>query len=283
MSPNIDPLKIEIVQKRHRRFDIEHNLNIIKESISTSSARLLVFPEMFLTGYTLGDDVHKLAMELDSPYLVTITEYCKKHDKFIILGFPERSVKTKGQIHNSAIVIGPDGILGTYKKMHLVDFGPFEEWGYFTPGNDLLMVEIDGYKVGVMICYDLFFPELTKLYALKGADLVVNISASPSLTRKFFEKVMVARAIENTIFFVYSNLVGMDSRMDFWGGGALIGPTGSLISKGPTFEEASILGEIDIHSLELSRKHRPTIRDTNISLLEELARVGISEKNRSDQ
>jgi predicted amidohydrolase len=118
---------------------------------------------------------------------------------------------------------------------------------------------------------------------LKGADLVVNISASPSLTRKFFEKVMVARAIENTIFFAYSNLVGMDSRMDFWGGGALIGPTGGLISKGPTFEEASILGEIDIHSLKLSRKHRPTIRDTNISLLEELARVGISEKNRSDQ
>jgi predicted amidohydrolase len=137
----------------------------------------------------------------------------------------------------------------------------------------LLLVDVDGFKVGVIICYDIFFPELTKLYALKGADMVVCISASPSLTRKFFESVMVARALENTIFFAYSNLVGMDSRMDFWGGGALIGPTGTMIAKGPYYEESSIQGEVDLHSLELSRKHRPTIRDTNPALLKEIANM----------
>jgi predicted amidohydrolase len=92
------------------------------------------------------------------------------------------------------------------------------------------------------------------------------------LTKKFFESVMVARAIESTVFFAYSNMVGMDSRMDFWGGGALIGPRGNMIAKGPYYEEAVIQGQVDLHSLELARKHRPTIRDTNPVLLKELAR-----------
>jgi predicted amidohydrolase len=202
-----------------------------------------------------------------------VADSCRENDKHVIFGFPERSDKIKGQVHNSAAFIGPKGIMGTYRKMHLIDFGPFEEWGYYTPGDRLLLEDVEGFKVGVIICYDIFFPELTKLYALNGADLVVCISASPSQTRKFFETVMPARAIENTIFFAYSNLVGMDSRMDFWGGGAFIGPTGSMIGKGPYFEEASIQGEVGQHTLELSRKHRQTIRDTNPSLLKEIAKI----------
>jgi predicted amidohydrolase len=278
MSSSKDPLSIEIVQKHHKRFDIDHNLGIIKEALRGSKDRLLIFPEMFLTGYTLGDDVHKLALRDDSPYFGEITDTCKDTDKFVIFGFPLRSSERNGKLHNACAVIGPEGLLGTYHKMHLIDFGPFEEWAYYTPGDHTTMVQIDGYNIGLTICYDIFFPELTKLYALNGADLIVNVSASPSVTRKFFEKIMVARAIENTVFFAYSNLVGMDSRMDFWGGGALISPTGGVISKGPYFEEASVRGEVDLHSLELSRKHRQTIRDTNISLLEELAKVGIREK-----
>ena len=139
------------------------------------------------------------------------------------------------------------------------------------------MVEIEGFRFGLTICYDIFFPELTKAYALSGADAVVCISASPSMTRKFFEKVMVARAIENTIFFAYSNMVGFDSRMNFWGGAALIGPTGSRLAKGPYYSESSVKGKLDHHSLKLSRKHRPTIRDTRGDLLERLYRIkGVS-------
>jgi predicted amidohydrolase len=273
MSEKAASLGIEIVQKHHRRFDIAHNLRIILNSISTSDDKLLIFPEMFLTGYSLGDDVHKLARSIDSEEIGRIVDSCHEEDKYVIFGFPQWSEKIKGQVHNSAALIGPKGILGTYRKMHLVDFGPFEEWAYFTPGDRLLLEDVGGFKVGVTICYDIFFPELIKLYALNGADLVVNISASPSLTRKFFESVMITRAIENTIFFAYSNLVGMDSRMDFWGGSTLIGPTGNVIAKGPYFEESSIRGDIDLHSLRLSRKHRPTIRDTNPALLREISSI----------
>ncbi|MGA1820149.1 MAG: carbon-nitrogen hydrolase family protein [Thermoplasmatota archaeon] len=270
MNPTPAPLSIEIVQKHHKRFDMDHNLDIIKGSLSSSDSRLLVFPEMFLTGYTLGSDVTSYSLGKDSEILGEIVDACRENDKYLMFGFPESSADIKGQVHNSAAAVGPKGILGTYRKMHLVDFGPFEEWAYFTPGSELVMVDVEGFRIGLTICYDIFFPELTKAYALSGADAVVCISASPSMTRKFFEKVMVARAIENTIFFAYSNMVGFDSRMNFWGGGALIGPTGSTIARGPYFKEAEIKGGIDAHSLTLSRKHRPTLRDSRKDLLERL-------------
>jgi predicted amidohydrolase len=272
MTP--DTLRLDLVQRKHTRYDIEGNLGKIKESLERSESDLVIFPEMFLTGYSLGDDVHKMAIDPGSELFSEVQEICREHDRHLIFGFPERSSEIKGQVHNSACIIGPDGIRGIYRKMHLVDFGPFEEWAYYTPGRDLVMFQMNGFNIGVIICYDIFFPELTKIYALNGADLVVCISASPSTTRVFFEKVMTARAIENTIYFAYSNLVGFDSRMDFWGGGALIGPRGETVSKGPYFEEATVSCQMDRHSLELSRKYRPTLRDTRPSLLNELSGYG---------
>jgi predicted amidohydrolase len=269
-----DRLRLDLVQMKHSRYDVEGNLRIIKDSLERSGADLVVLPEMFLTGYTLGDDVHRMAMDPGSELFGEVQDICRENDRHLIFGFPERSPLIKGQVHNSACIIGPDGIKGIYRKMHLVDFGPFEEWAYYTPGKEPVMFQMNGFNIGVIICYDIFFPELTKLYALNGADMVVCISASPSTTRVFFEKVMVARAIENTIYFAYSNLVGFDSRMDFWGGAALIGPRGETVSKGPYYEEATVSCEIDRHSLELSRKYRPTLRDTRPALLNELAGYG---------
>lgn len=262
--------KIEIVQKEHLRFDVERNLETILTSLKGSGSDLLIFPEMFLTGYTLGDEVFRYAMHLDDPVFDRIRSVCSESEKYVILGFPERSGAIKGQVHNSACLIGPEGIIGVYRKQHLVDFGPFEEYSYFTPGNELMMADIKGYKIGLMICYDIFFPELTKAYALSGVDMVVCISASPSITKRFFESVMIARAIESTVFVAYSNLVGFDSRMDFWGGGALIGPRGDMISKGPYFEESSIKGKVDERSLRTARRMRPTLRDTKSDLIEDL-------------
>jgi predicted amidohydrolase len=93
------------------------------------------------------------------------------------------------------------------------------------------------------------------------------------MTRYFFEEVMTARAIENTIYLLYSNMVGVDARMDFWGGGAIIGPRGETIAKGQYFEESSIKGTIDPELLSSARRNRPTIRDARPSIFRELARL----------
>lgn len=266
-------LSVEVVQRRHVRLGPEKNLEVVLDSVRSSSAELLVLPEMFLTGYTLGDEVFDLALSTDDEVVSRILEAAREHRKHIVIGLPLRSENVTGQVTNSALVISPTGIIGRYDKMHLVEFGPFEEHAYFTPGKGPLMVNIGGWRVGIMICYDLFFPELTRYYALKGCDVVVCISASPSLTRHYFEEVMKARAIENTVYLIYSNLVGFDSRMDFWGGGAIIGPRGELVVKGPYYEEASLRGSLDPEVLMSARRNRPTIRDARAALFRELARL----------
>jgi len=267
-------LKLEVAQLNHRRFDTQGNMRIMEETLKDSSSDLVVFPEMFLTGYTLGKDVYDLAVSPGSGAFDGLIEVAKETGRSILFGFPERGSPVRGQVFNSAVLLGPGGVMGCYRKMHLVDFGPFEEYAYFTPGKGPFMFQLKGIRIGVIICYDIFFPELTKYYAMKGADAVICLSASPSLTREYFEAVMRARAIENTVYFVYSNLVGPDGRMDFWGGAAIIGPKGEAIAKGPYHEEGSIKAVIGPGELERARRMRPTLRDTRKDLFNELSRKG---------
>ena len=110
--------------------------------------------------------------------------------------------KIKGIIHNSAILIHPDNKADYYHKWFLTSFGPFEEKIYFNEGEFLNVFDTKIGKIGLLVCYDIFFPELCKAYSLLGADVIVCISASPSATRKYFEIVLPARAIENTNFLI---------------------------------------------------------------------------------
>lgn len=265
-----DKVSLELVQSMHARFDPEENVRTVIDAVKRSDADMLIFPELFLTGYCLGRDANRYAMALDDPHIEEIADVASEGKKAIVAGFPERSGEVRGQIHNSAGLFLPDGSITSYRKMHLVDFDPFEEWAYYTPGRTPLMFEFKGIRFGLTICYDIFFPELVKYYALSGADAVICISASPSTTRPFFEAIIPARAIENTVYMVYDNMVGMDGRIDFWGGGTVVGPRGETISKGPYFEEARIRAMLDPEALEQSRRHRPTIRDTTPEIYEML-------------
>ncbi|MFO8051238.1 MAG: carbon-nitrogen hydrolase family protein [Thermoplasmatota archaeon] len=263
-------MELEMVQEEHVRFGVEQNLGTILSSIKGSDADLLIFPEMYLTGYNLGDDVFRYAIGMDDPVFERVRDACSESGAHVIFGFPQRSGSIKGQVYNSACLVGPEGVKGVYQKHHLVDFGPFEEYAYFTPGGSTVLEEVKGIRVGIIICYDIFFPELSKYYALSGADLIVCISASPSTTRRFFESVMKARAIEDTVFFAYSNLVGFDHGMDFWGGSALIDPRGSIMAKGPYFETSRVRAAIDERTILSARRSRPTLRDTRCDVLKRL-------------
>ena len=164
---------IELIQSFHELGSPNNNRKIIENGIRGSDSDLVVFPEMFLTGYTLGRDVVDESLDTENDHFRSIADLCQETSKHVLFGFPERSSKIRGQIHNSAALIGPEGLIGVYRKNHLVDFGPFEEWSYFTPGTEPFLFDVNGTRFGVIICYDIFFPELTKHYALKGADGVI--------------------------------------------------------------------------------------------------------------
>jgi predicted amidohydrolase len=157
--------------------------------------------------------------------------------------------------------------------MHLANFGPFEEHLYFGTGSELPVFKTEFGKLGMLICFDCFLPELSKIYTLKGADMLVCISASPSTTRVFFEKIIVARAIENTVFFTYTNLVGTELNMVYWGGNTVVGPRGDIKAKGEYFKEGIVTCDIDLKELITAREFRPTLRDTRMELFFEIQKL----------
>ncbi len=119
--------------------------------------------------------------------------------------------------------------------------------------------------IGVHICYDLYFPELQKRQVLEGADVLVNISASPSTSRRFFEALLPARAIENACFSLYSNNVGSQDGLVFWGGCQAYGPRAESLGVLEEYEEGVLRVELDLDALQPAREFRPTLRDTDLA------------------
>lgn len=266
--------KLALVQLQPRLGDKTHNLSIVGKALGSTDAEVLIFPEMFLTGYTLGDRIHNLAEDLDGPSVKKLDSLAKEHDRWLVVGMPERDPIRTGLIYNAALVLSPDSEPEAYHKMIMANFGPFEESLFFARGDALPLFDTPLGTMGITICFDIFFPEIAKAYALGGADIIVNMSASPSMTREYFEKITVARAIENTVFMAFANLIGTEKHMTFWGGDCLIGPRGNLKAGGKAFEEGIVNAEVDLSELEVARQFRPTLRETRYEIMDILAQYG---------
>ncbi len=246
--------------------DLEANVETALADIEAQGpeADLLLFPELHLAGYNAQDRHHELAMDLDAKPLERLQRAAQEHTCTVITGGPRRS-EVRGVIHNSAFVIPHEGEIQAYDKVHLPTFNVFQEGLFFGPGDRGLLTTLpDGTKVGVAICYDLFFPEITKDLALRGADVIATISASPVTSQPYFEAVLPTRALETTSFVLYCNLVGVQDHLTFWGGSRAVSPLGELLVEAPAEEEAVVTCELDLADVELARRKRPVLRDTRM-------------------
>jgi len=264
-------MKICIVSAKPKVGGKKKNLDKIEKYISQEKADIYIFGELFLTGYFCRDDIREMAEDNEGESIKKLKKMAKENDCYIICGAPLK--EREGVISNSALLIHPNGKVDAYRKTFLANFGPFEERFYFLPENNLPVFQTKYGKIGICICYDIFFPELVKAMVLQGADLIVCISASPSVTREFFEKVLPARAIENTVFVAYANLVGSQENLVFWGGGQVYNPMGELMARGEYLKEGYVVADIDFSLLENARASRPTIRDTKAEILHALYNI----------
>lgn len=258
--------------------DKEHNLNVMERNIRQAKqedANLVIFPELALTGYMCRDLVYELAEPVpEGPSIHRLEEVTKKEDIHVIFGMLERSEKARAALYNTAALVGPNGFIGKYRKTHLPTHSVFEEKRYFRLGYQAPVFETNIGKIGLIICYDVFFPEITRLLRLKGSQLIVCISASPAVRRGFFEVLTVARAIENTAYLAYVNLVGVEDGLQFWGGSRIVAPNGKIISQAKYDEEDLVIERIDYAYLERTETFVPTLRDLRpelFSLLKEQA------------
>ncbi|MEM2911183.1 MAG: carbon-nitrogen hydrolase family protein [Candidatus Bathyarchaeia archaeon] len=268
-----EKFKIALAQISCKRGDKKANIQKMKEytkKAKEQNAELVIFPELSLTGYVIRDEIYELAEKIPGPSTNTMEKLAKEIDMYIIFGMPELSEKTEATVYNSAVLIGPQGFIGKYRKIHLPTHSVFEEKRYFRPGYTVDAFETKLGKIGLIICYDIFFPEISRLTRLKGAKLIVCISASPAVRRTFFETLTAARALENAAFLAYVNLVGIEDGLQFWGGSRLIGPNGNVIAKLAYDEENILVNEVDYADIRPVEIFIPTLRDLRPEIFDKL-------------
>jgi len=268
-----EQFKLALVQTSCKQGDKKSNLKKLEKTAEKAAklgADLVIFPELSVTGYTVRDQLYELAEPVPGPSTQAMVNVAKKTRTHIIFGLPELSEKTQATLYNASVLVGPKGFIGKYRKMYLPTHSVFEEKRYFRPGYEAATFATELGKIGLIICYDLFFPEVTRLTRLQGAQLIVCISASPAVRRAFFETLTVARAIENTAFLAYVNLVGIEDGLQFWGGSRLVGPQGRIIAKAEYDKEDLIIADIDYADLRPVETFVPALRDLRPELFDKL-------------
>jgi predicted amidohydrolase len=271
-----EQFEVALAQMSCKRGDKAENLKRMERTVAKAKrqgAELTVFPELSLTGYVVRDQIYELAEKIPGPSIKIMEDIAKRNGMYIVFGMPELSQRTQATLHNTAVVIGPEGFIGKYRKMYLPTHSVFEEKRYFRPGYQTAALDTELGKIGLTICYDIYFPEVIRLTRLEGAQLIVCISASPGIRRSFFETLTAARAIENTAFLAYVNLVGIEDGLQFWGGSRLIGPNGKVLVQAKYDEEDFLIGQVDYADIRPIETFVPTLKDLRPELFDNLKKM----------
>jgi predicted amidohydrolase len=238
---------------------VEGNLKVLDDAAGRAAeagAGLLVAPEMFLTGYAIGDDIARLAEPADGDSADAIARIAGRHGLAVAYGYPERA---DGTVFNSVQMISAEGVrLANYRKTHL--FGCFER-DHFTPGEQqVVQAELGGLTVGLLICYDVEFPENVRAHALAGTDLLLVPTAQMHPFQFVAESMIPVRAFENQMYVAYVNRVGPEGDFEFVGLSTLAGPDGVARTRAGRGEEL-VLADADPVLLAASRETNPYLVD----------------------
>jgi 5-aminopentanamidase len=212
------------------------------EEAAAAGAQLLVLPECAIPGYmfTSGEEALPYAEEIPGPSSEALERECARLNLYVVCGLLERDGDT---LRNAAVFVGPDGLIGSYRKSHLPFLGVDR---FVVPGDTLPVFETPLGRIGIEICYDLRFPEVTRTLALKGADMVAHPTNFPMAAKVQTELITVARAAENRIYLLTANRVGKERWGEFCGWSQIVDPYGKRLAEADEREETLLVGEVDL-------------------------------------
>ncbi|QND54974.1 carbon-nitrogen hydrolase family protein (plasmid) [Phyllobacterium sp. 628] len=254
-------MRIAALQMQAICGNVSANLARIEQAAKDAAedgADLLIAPELALTGYGAGDKIASLAEGADGGQIKRLQAISKANAIAIVAGFAERD---REHVYNSAAFVCGDAAPAIYRKSHL--YGDYER-ALFTPevpGN--CIVQIAGLKLGILICYDVEFPENVRRLALAGAQIIVVPTALPAgPSGDFIAAYMIqVRAFENQIFVAYVNHARKDERFVFAGLSRIAAPDGSLIAASDDSKEHLLFADIDRHIFAASIDNNPYLKD----------------------
>ncbi len=241
------------------------NVGRIIKLMQERVADLWVLPELCSSGYVFRTEQELESLSEPIPDGETCgrwIEAAEERDAYIIAGMAERENR---DIYNSAVLVGPQGYIGKYRKSHLF----LNEKRFFKPGDTGLNVfDIGGAKIGIMICFDWIFPEATRILALKGADIIAHPS---NLIFPYCMEAMRTRAIENRVFAITCNRTGTERGTTFHGESQVVAPDMKVLAKAGTREEIQV---VEINPMEAREKEYTPVNniftDRRVELYREL-------------
>jgi N-carbamoylputrescine amidase len=278
-------LKVALVQMRMGeapQANLERALDFTSQAIG-AGAKLICLPELFRSRYFCQQESAEhfaLAETIPGPSTAAFEALAAKHKVTIVLSLFER--RAAGLYHNTAVVVDGDvGVLGKYRKMHIPDDPRYYEKFYFTPGDlGFRSFATAAGNLGVLVCWDQWYPEGARLTALAGADILVYPTAIGwhpeersqigERQHEAWETIQRAHAIANGCFVIAVNRTGFEpdpagsGGIEFWGQSFVAAPDGHVVLRGPADREALLLADIDLGDIERQRQGWPFLRDRRI-------------------
>lgn len=251
-------LKIALAQMDVRQADPDTNLATARDMVTqaaTSGAKLVVLPELWGSGYDLRH-AERYATTLDAGFFAEMAAWAQKYDLYVAGSLLEAG---GDRIFNTLALFGPEGLIGSYRKLHLI--GLMSEDRYLAAGDrPTLCEDLPWGPTGLAICYDLRFPELFRVYAVAGARLMVISAQWPAPRIAHWRLLLQARAIENQCVVAACNRVGADPDNDFVGASAVVGPDGQVLVEGDA-QPALLMAAVDVTKIDTTREFLPLFRD----------------------
>ena len=227
--------------------DVAGNLRRLDAVCATAAARraqVLVTPEMFTSGYAITPaEVVRLAEDAGGPTEAAVAQIARRHHLAIVYGHPERAPGDNDRAYNAATMIGPDGVVrGRHRKVHL--YGDLDR-AQFVPGEERpAAFDVDGSRVGMLICYDVEFPEAVRSLAVDGARAVFVPTANMTGCDEVQEILVRARACENNCGVAYANYCGADDVFEYNGLSTICGPRGEVLAQADAKGEELIIADL---------------------------------------
>lgn len=252
-------MRIAIFQGPERSADVARNLEAIGDAVARAAAAgadLVVTSELAVTGYDIGELVGERAEAADGPIARHVADLARRHAVAVAYGYPERAGDL---VHNTVQVLGREGeVLASYRKTHL--FGELDR-GHFAPGDDcVVQFRLDDLTCGVVICYDIEFPEMARAHADAGTDLLVVPTGLMAPFDVVARILVPARAYESQLYVAYANHCGREGELDYTGLSCVVGPDGADLARAGRGEEL-LLADVGRDVLDASRAINTHLRD----------------------
>jgi predicted amidohydrolase len=216
-------------------------------------ANLALFGEVYLNGYRSDAHLQRYSSTVDPPDgdIRRLIELSRETGVFIAMGISRRGPTFPGNLFNSAVLVGPDGLIGHYDKVHVANFelpsGRLVLEGvYWDIGRQFRVFDLPWARVGLQICRDVRYPEASRQLTLMGAEVIINLSAAAAVRTDSWQYFALTRAAENQVWFAMTSVVGQQKDDQLFGGSRVISPTGELIARAKDNQEDFCVVDLDL-------------------------------------